>query len=207
MNPIKIELLTENNQKTYRLSGIFTEADVRNRNGRIYPKDILRESVNDFIQRINNGEKIYAYLEHPPHDQIIKEDSCAIIESVTWEESTGRAFGSVKLLPETRDGKKLINDLDNGSSVGISSRALGSLNEDKVVQPGLKLVTWDLVDMPSCQVCDLSLNESVVAQETLGDYLINEDDKDCGCTFNKLTINEQIKVRKHFIDKVMKVFK
>ena len=110
IDAIKIELLTENNQRTYRLSGIFTEADVRNQNKRIYPKGVLRESVNNFINRLNNKEKIYAYREHPPHDKIIKEDSCAIIESVTWNESEGRAYGSIRLLPETIDGDKLIRE-------------------------------------------------------------------------------------------------
>ena len=201
IDAIKIELITENNQKTYRLSGIFSEAEKRNRNGRIYPKDVLRESVKELILEMK-VKTIYCYLEHPTHDQIIKEDSCAVLESLAWNEAEGRAYCSVKALTDTRDGMKLIQDLDNGGSIGISTRAIGALNEEKVVQPGLKIITGDLVSTPSCQVCDLSLNESM--NNTLSDFLLEA--KDCGCTYKKLTISEQIEVKQHFINKITKIF-
>jgi len=203
---IIIESILDNNQRTYRLKGPLTAADIRNRNGRIYPKSILKEAIYDLIESIKITE-VYSYLEHPQHSDLIKEDSCAVFENVTWDDEKGISYCTLKVLNDTRDGQKLIRMLDAGETVGISTRALGSLNEDKIVQPGLKIVTGDIVSMPSCQICQLNLHESVITYEELGDYFVNEEKEECGCKLNQLSLSDKIELQEHLYNQILNSFK
>ena len=185
------------------LKGPFSQADVRNRNGRIYPKDVLREAILDLQKRVSREPKIiYAELEHPPYTEINRSNACGLLHEVTWDEESGIAYCKVEILDSLPNGRKVLNDIRSGEQYGISTRALGQLNEDKIVQPGLHIITGDIVKFPSCQIC--TLNES---ETWFDDEFIVEEKSSCDCIFEKLSLAEQIELRKALGERIINLFK
>ena len=193
-----MEILNENG-KTY-LSGYMTEAETRNRNGRLYPKEVAKSATLELKERVNKGG-VLAYLDHPPHADLVYEDSCGLIVEVDWHDDTGRATCKVEILNDTRDGKRVLERIEKGEQFGISTRGLGSLDENKVVQPGLKFVTADIIGNlgQSCQVCTMSLHESN-RSNTLDDFLIEEDKKPCGCVYATLKEDDKKLAENYLIE-------
>lgn len=185
------------------LKGPMSQADVRNRNGRIYPKDVLREAVFDLIARVNREpQEVYSELEHPQSTVLERRKSCGLLTEVTWDENEGIAYCKVEIFPDTVTGQKVLKGHNNGETYGISTRSLGSLNEDQEVQPGLKIITSDVIQthgMQSCQICDL--NEGT--ENTLDDFFIEEK---CDCVFDKLDIAGKVEVRQHVVDRICSIF-
>lgn len=214
-----MQILNENG-KTY-LKGIITEANCgtnkagtdfsfrgRNRNGRLYPFDILKESVLELSKRVNEANGVLSYLNHPPHSNLIYKDSCAKIVELEWIDESGRAHGKLEILEDTKSGKEVLKNLKAGKPYGISTRGEGSLDEDKKVQKGLKLITADIIpqfngSIQSCQSCNLSLTESI--QSDYEDYLI-ETDKSCGCIYAKLDKSDKVIAENYVIEKFSKLF-
>lgn len=213
-----MELIFENG-KTY-LKGIFTECNFglnesgmdfsfrpRNRNGRLYSYDVLKEAVLSLIEIIKK-EPVLSYRNHPSHSDLVYEDSAAKIVELVWEDVSGRAIGKVEILQDTKHGKQVLEDIANGIEYGISTRALGSLDENKMVKKGLNIITADLIpvireigSIQSCQSCSLSLTESI--QVEYNDYLIGEsleDNKEvpCGCIYTTLD-NENKKIAENYL--------
>lgn len=211
-----MELLVENG-KTY-LKGIVTEANdildrPRNRNGRIYPKNVLKEAVLKLIERVHS-EKVYSYRNHPSHSNLVRNDSAGMLVELTWDDNSARAFGKFEIFEDTTSGKQVLNDLNSGIPYGNSTRALGELDENRVVKSGLNIVTSDLIpiqgtSIQSCQSCTLDLNESI--QEFYDDYLI--EDCGCGCKgsgdckYSKLTEIEKNIVDKYAISGILNILK
>lgn len=200
-----LEVLNENGKII--LKGPLSEADVRNRNGRLYPKAVLREAIKKLMAEVQKEPKeVWSELEHPPYSELIESRACGVLKEVTWDESSGTAYCKVEVLPYTINGKKLMEMINSGSSIGISTRALGSLDEAKVVQPGLEIITGDIVAFPSCQNCYLT--ESTENQFVDTFIQINENkEENCNCVFTKLTLSEQMEVRSKIVDSIIGVFK
>lgn len=183
-----MQILNENG-KTY-LFGFMTEAETRNRNGRLYPKDVAKTATLELKERVDAGG-VLSYLEHPSHSDLVREDACGVIVEVEWIDETGRATNKIEIFEDTASGRKVLEGIANNEEYGTSTRGLGSLDEQKVVQPGLKFVTSDVISNlgQSCQICTMSLTESVEDRvNTMDDYLLGED---CGCIYAKLEDDEK----------------
>ncbi len=195
-----MELLLENG-KTY-LRGFMTEAETRNRNGRLYPKSVAKTAVMELIERVKDGG-VLTYLEHPNHANLVYEDSCGKIVELKWDDSTGRALCKVEILEDTIDGKAVLERINKGEDFGISTRGEGSLDENKVVKPGLKFITADIIGNlgQSCQVCSMSLTESTEDRtNTMEDFIIEVDKKDCACIYAKLSSTDKKIAENYLID-------
>lgn len=204
MNQIKVELITEGAQSYYRLSGPFTQSNVKNRNGRIYPYAESKREILSLQKRVNEGE-VYLYKNHPPHSDIIREDSCAVFEEITYKDTGSQITGYcvVRTLPDTVTGKQINEELASGESYGISTRGTGNVVEG-IVQ-NYNMITADLVKMPSCQICNMSLTESVEeATNTLNDFLLEEE---CGCFYGTLSEDEQRVGQQYLIKEIEKLWK
>ena len=213
-----MELILENG-KTF-LKGIMAESNFgkndkgtdfsfrgRNRNGRLYPHSILAKSVMELIEKVKKSD-VLCYRDHPNHTDMIYNDSCARFDELTWDDDAGRAYCKVEILEDTAFGKQVLEDLRNGIDYGISTRSLGSLNENKEVT-SLNIVTADLIpvrggNIQSCQSCTMSIHESI--QANYDDFFV-EVVQDCKCKFNQLDIAEKVKVREHFVDSIVGLFK
>ncbi len=131
---------------------------VRNRNGRIYPKEILEREVNNYQQLIKEKRAI-GELDHPESSLIAGDRVSHNITQTWWEGKT--LMGKMKILMSpgftkygivSTKGDEVANLIRNGIMIGVSSRGVGSLKEikgDNIVQDDFEIICWDVVTAPS----------------------------------------------------------
>ena len=124
-----VEYITEqkeNGKKNYKIKGIFMQADIKNRNGRIYPQQVLEKEVRRYNKDQINNNRAYGELGHPEGPTINLERASHMITKLYPD---GKNFiGEAKVL-STPMGKIVENLLDDGAKLGVSSRGMGSLNQ------------------------------------------------------------------------------
>ena len=123
-----VEFITEEKKggKDYKIRGIFMQADVKNRNGRVYPLDILRKEVTKYNKNFIQQNRAFGELGHPDGPTVNLERVSHMITSLTPD---GKNFiGEAKIM-ETPMGKIVKNLMDEGAKLGVSSRGMGSLNQ------------------------------------------------------------------------------
>ena len=124
-----VEYITEqkeNGKKNYKIKGIFMQADIKNRNGRIYPQEVLEKEVRRYNKDQINNNRAYGELGHPEGPTINLERASHMITKLFPD---GKNFiGEAKVL-STPMGKIVENLLDDGAKLGVSSRGMGSLNQ------------------------------------------------------------------------------
>lgn len=199
-----IQILHENGKLI--LKGPMSQADVRNRNGRVYPKAHLRKAVLNLSERVSRQpQAVYSELEHPSYPDLIRTKSCGLLTEVTWDEDSGISYCKVEILPDTATGKEVLEGISKGVTYGISTRGAGSLDENKVVQDDLFFYTADVIKtLQSCQICRLT--EGVEdPSNTLDDFLVEA--KECECKFHKMDLVDQIQLRDHLVESFTKLFK
>lgn len=137
--------------KAYYIEGIFMEGDIKNRNGRMYPSEILAKEVKRYNEAYVAKNRSYGELGHPDGPSINLDRVSHMITSLKQEGSniTGRA----KIL-DTPMGRIVKNLMDEGGCLGVSSRGMGSLKENRQgimeVQSDFMLATaGDIVADPS----------------------------------------------------------
>lgn len=145
------------------LQGLSQKANVRNGNGRLYPRSVLSNAVRSFRDRIRDGEGL-GELDHPDETEVMLQNACwAMVEC---EMKGDDVYGTYVILNTSR-GRDLSGILEVVGKVGTSSRGLGTLikeGNDDVVQPDLELICWDAVAVPStpnAYVKSEGVNESV----------------------------------------------
>ena len=123
-----VEFITEEKSggKSYKIRGIFMQADVKNRNGRVYPLDILTKEVTKYNKNFIQQNRAFGELGHPDGPTVNLERVSHMITSLTPD---GKNFiGEAKIM-ETPMGKIVKNLMDEGAKLGVSSRGMGSLNQ------------------------------------------------------------------------------
>jgi len=149
--PTDSNIITEstNDGKNTWLSGIFMQADLRNRNNRNYPLREIAEAVNVANLVIKETNGIFGELDHPQTLTINMDRVSHVITSMRMEGAN--AVGKMKILcgphgtPMGNIAKALI---ESGVRIGVSSRGAGAVNESGDVS-GFNFVTVDLVATPS----------------------------------------------------------
>ena len=125
----EVEYITEtkeNGGKNYKIKGIFLQADIKNRNGRVYPMEILEKEVTRYNKKFINENRAYGELGHPEGPTVNLE---RVSHMVTELHPDGKNFiGEAKIM-ETPMGKIVKNIMDEGGKLGVSSRGMGSLNQ------------------------------------------------------------------------------
>ena len=119
---------TKDGKKVYSIRGIFMQADVKNRNGRVYPKDILTKEVFRYNKDFINNKRAFGELGHPEGPVVNLERVSHMINKLYPD---GDNFiGEAKIL-DTPYGKIVKNLIDEGAKLGVSSRGMGTLvNKD-----------------------------------------------------------------------------
>ena len=149
---VKTQLIEEENgKKSLYIEGTFLVGDTVNKNNRMYKMNTLRNEVNRYDEEFIKGNRALGELGHPDTPTINLERVSHKI--VSLKEDGNTFYGKAKIL-ETPYGQIVKNFIDNDVSVGVSSRALGSLEPQKegynLVQDDLKLATAaDIVADPS----------------------------------------------------------
>ena len=119
---------TKEGKKVYSIRGIFMQADVKNRNGRVYPKEILTNEVIRYNKEFINNKRAFGELGHPEGPVVNLERVSHMINKLYPD---GNNFiGEAKIL-DTPYGKIVKNLIDEGAKLGVSSRGMGTLvNKD-----------------------------------------------------------------------------
>ena len=147
-----IELIKENvadGSSNYYIKGVFMQAEQKNRNGRIYPKDVLMNEVKKYNQDFVSGKRAFGELGHPEGPTVNLERVSHIITELY--ENGDNVMGTAKIM-DTPMGKIVKNLLDEGAQLGVSSRGMGSLEEKggkKIVGKDFMLAAVDIVSDPS----------------------------------------------------------
>ena len=148
-----IEVLTEattNGGKSYKIKGVFMQADIKNRNGRVYPVETLAKEVRRYTNEFINKKRAFGELGHPDGPTVNLERVSHMITSLKPE---GKNFiGEAKVM-DTPYGKIVKNLIDEGAQLGVSSRGMGSIQQSQgrnVVGKDFYLATAaDIVADPS----------------------------------------------------------
>ena len=125
----EVQYITEDKEgggKNYKIKGIFLQADIKNRNGRVYPMEILEKEVSRYNKKFINENRAYGELGHPEGPTVNLE---RVSHMVTELYPDGKNFiGEAKIM-ETPMGKIVKNIMNEGGKLGVSSRGMGSLNQ------------------------------------------------------------------------------
>ena len=139
-----------NGKKNYAIKGIFMQADVKNRNGRVYPSEILQREVVRYNREFINKNRAFGELGHPEGPTVNLERVSHMVKALYPD---GKNFmGEAKVL-DTPYGKIVKNLIDEGAKLGVSSRGMGTLyqkNGANYVKDDFYLATAaDIVADPS----------------------------------------------------------
>ena len=139
-----------NGKKNYSIKGIFMQSDVKNRNGRIYPKEILQKEVARYNREFINKSRAFGELGHPDGPTVNLERVSHMIKALYPEGSN--FIGEARVL-DTPYGKIVKSLIDEGARLGVSSRGMGTLSSiggANVVKDDFYLATAaDIVADPS----------------------------------------------------------
>jgi hypothetical protein len=116
----------EDGSKNYKIRGIFMQADVKNRNGRVYPYDVLAKEVTKYNKNFIKENRAFGELGHPDGPTVNLE---RVSHMITDLHPDGKNFiGEAKIM-DTPMGKIVKNLMDEGAKLGVSSRGMGSLDQ------------------------------------------------------------------------------
>ena len=113
-----------NGKKDYKIKGVFLQSDIKNRNGRVYPKEILAKEVTRYNKEFINKKRAFGELGHPDGPTVNLE---RVSHMITKLYPDGDNFiGEAKVM-NTPYGKIVKGLIDEGAQLGVSSRGMGSL--------------------------------------------------------------------------------
>ena len=148
-----IEADPKTGKKSVFIEGIMLQTEVKNKNGRIYPKDIMKKEVARYTKEFIDQKRAYGELGHPEGPTINLERTSHLIQSLT--EDGNNYVGKAKIL-STPMGEIVKSLLADGARLGVSSRGMGSLKQSRreggtqLVQSDFQLATAaDIVADPS----------------------------------------------------------
>jgi hypothetical protein len=132
-----------------QLKGILQKADTINRNGRVYPFNILKAQADKYHQLVKERRAL-GECDHPESPIISLANVSHLITEMHWEGNT--LLGTAEIL-DTPSGNILKGLMKSGVMLGISSRGVGSVKKDRqgrdVVQEDFELIGFDFVSSPS----------------------------------------------------------
>ena len=131
------------------VEGILATAEVKNGNGRYYPKELWEREIDKYMTCIKEN-RATGELDHPDSSIISLKNVSHIIRDIRWDGD--KVMGKIEILP-TVSGNILKALIENNVQVGVSSRGMGSLKPlgegTMEVQDDFELLCWDFVSTPS----------------------------------------------------------
>jgi hypothetical protein len=119
----------EDGKKNYFIEGIFMQADIKNRNNRLYPTSVLEKEVDRYNREYIQKNRAYGELGHPQGPNINLERVSHMNVKLVREGSN--FIGRAKIMTETPYGAIVKSLMDEGAQLGVSSRGMGSLKENR----------------------------------------------------------------------------
>ena len=124
-----VEFLKEerDGKKDYFIKGIFMQGNKKNRNGRVYPMEVLDREVDRYNNEYISKNRAYGELGHPSGPTINLDRVSHMIKELYRDGDN--YIGKAKIMTETPMGQIVKNLMDEGASLGVSSRGMGSLKD------------------------------------------------------------------------------
>ena len=153
--PVRLVEGLKNNGNIF-VEGILATVEVKNGNGRYYKKELWEREIENFQQKINQKTtETCGELDHPDSQIINLKNASHAVRKMWWDGD--EIWGTVEIFSDpgpkgTVSGRIAGALVNNGLTIGISSRGMGSLKqmgEVMEVQDDFELLTWDLVSNPS----------------------------------------------------------
>ena len=148
------DLLTEEEKRDmaagnkFYMTGVMQRADAKNGNGRIYRKNVLQREIENYHKLVKERRAL-GELDHPDDSVINLRNASHLVVDVWWDGDD--VMGKVLVL-DTPAGKVLQELAKAGVTLGISSRGLGSVKEERgntIVEDDFQLICFDFVSEPS----------------------------------------------------------
>jgi len=140
---------SDSGEKQYFIEGIFMQADQKNKNGRIYPRNILMNEARRYVTEYVQKNRALGELNHPSGPSVNLD---RVSHRVTWlNESGSDIYGKAKVL-DTPCGQIVKNLMNEGVKLGVSTRGMGSLEKKggaNYVKEDFMLAAIDIVADPS----------------------------------------------------------
>jgi len=134
---------------TLYLSGRLQTADKQNGNGRVYPSEVLKREVGNYMKAVKDN-RACGELDHPDDSVVNLKNVSHIVTDIWWEGND--VMGKLKVV-DTPSGRILKDLVNAGVKLGISSRGLGSVTEAAngtvTVEQDFQLICFDIVAEPS----------------------------------------------------------
>lgn len=140
---------TGNGDKSYFIEGVFMQASVKNRNGRVYPQGILIKECKRYITEYVDKGRALGELNHPTGPTVNLDRVSHIVKELHEDGNT--IYGKAKIM-DTPMGRIVKNLIEEGAQLGVSTRGMGSLkskNGYQEVQEDFMLAAVDIVADPS----------------------------------------------------------
>ena len=116
----------DNGKKNYKIKGVFMQGGIKNRNGRVYPVEVLQKEIQRYNEKFVDENRAYGELGHPEGPTVNLD---RVSHMVTSLKQDGKDFiGEAKIM-DTPMGKIVKNIMDEGGKLGVSSRGMGSLEQ------------------------------------------------------------------------------
>tara|TARA_Y100000593_G_scaffold85660_1_gene163040 strand:- start:94 stop:711 length:618 start_codon:yes stop_codon:yes gene_type:complete len=120
------QILTEGKGKDMKIQGVFMQAETKNRNGRVYPLDVLQKEVTRYSKELVEKKRAFGELGHPEGPTVNLDRVSHLIEELVPEGNN--IIGKAKIL-DTPNGKIVKELLNAGAKLGVSSRGMGTLEK------------------------------------------------------------------------------
>jgi hypothetical protein len=164
------EALNSEPGKPMIITGVVIQrANAKNRNGRVYPKEVLLREITKYTDTFVNQNRALGELDHSQDNVVNLKNVSHNIKKLYWEGDDVK--GDIEILdsPEFPAGRIAGGLLRRNIPIGISSRGMGSVNESGdgsvTVNDDFNLLTFDLVSFESTQGANLYLNEGAETKE------------------------------------------
>lgn len=132
-----VQIITEDKGQNLFIEGIFLQSEMKNRNGRVYPKSVMEREVSRYMKEYVDAKRAFGELGHPEGPTINLDRVSHMITSL--KEEGNNYVGKAKIM-NTPMGNIVKNLIDGGAKLGVSSRGMGSL---KVNNEGINEVQDD----------------------------------------------------------------
>ena len=192
------------------IEGVFLQSDLKNKNGRVYPREIMQREVNRYVNESVNTKRAYGELGHPEGPTVNLDRVSHMITSL--KEDGTNWIGRAKIM-DTPMGRIVKGLISEGAQLGVSSRGLGSLKERNginEVQDDFMLATAaDIVADPSAPDAFVSGimegREWVFVNGKWTEQDIEESQAIINSTSQKDLEEAKIAVFSNFLDKLSKI--
>jgi hypothetical protein len=166
------------------LSGVLQKADTLNQNGRVYPRALLEREVRNY-QKFIKERRAIGELDHPRESVVELKNGSHVITEAYLDGDV--VYGTLEVLEKLPMGKILAGYIEHDIRVGISSRGVGSTQNEsgrQVVNDDFQLICWDMVAEPSTAGAFM-MQEGRVIYDNRGKVLGNPDPQDVSAVIRR----------------------